>query len=79
MAKRALDFRKKDLAELVGLRGEIEAALSGKILIEPQELQSRIADLTALEHRRSKAANGMRHRLQSPPSEVQNQKPRRIL
>ena len=58
MAKRALNFSKMELAELVQLRDEIETALSGKILMEREELQSRIADLSALERRRSKATNG---------------------
>jgi DNA-binding protein H-NS len=58
MAKRALNFSEMELAELVQLRDEIETALSGKILMEREELQSRIADLTALERRRSKATNG---------------------
>ncbi len=58
MAKRALNFSKMELAELVQLRDEIETALSGKILMEREELQARIADLSALERRRSKAANG---------------------
>jgi DNA-binding protein H-NS len=58
MAKRALNFSKMELAELVQLRDEIETALSGKILMEREELQSRIADLTALERRRSRTTNG---------------------
>jgi DNA-binding protein H-NS len=58
LAKRALNFSKMELAELVELREEIEAALNGKILMEREELQSRIVELTALEQRRSRAING---------------------
>ena len=55
MAKRALNFSKMDLAELLQLRDEIETALNGKIAMERQELQSKMAELAALERKRSKA------------------------
>jgi DNA-binding protein H-NS len=54
MARRALNFTKMELAELVQLRDEIETALNGKIAIERQELQSKIAELATLEGRQSK-------------------------
>ena len=55
MAKRAISFTKMEVAELVQLRDEIETALNGKILIERDELQTRMDALTALV---GKAANG---------------------
>lgn len=58
MAKRAINLSKMELAELVQLRDEIETALSDKILMERQELQARIANLSALGRRRSKTTNG---------------------
>ena len=54
MARRALNFSKMDLAELMQLRDEIETALNGKIAMEREELQSKIAELAALERKRSK-------------------------
>ena len=54
MAKAALNFSKMDLAELLQLRDEIETALNGKIAMEREELQSKMAELTALERKRSK-------------------------
>ena len=56
MPRRALNFSKMDLAELVQLRDEIETALNGKIAMEREELQSKIAELTKLERKRPKAA-----------------------
>jgi DNA-binding protein H-NS len=51
-----------DLAELVQLRDQVETALTGKIVIEREELQSKLAELGTLERRRTKragrAANG---------------------
>lgn len=55
MARRALNFSKMDLAELVQLRDEIETALSGKIAMEREGLQARISELAVLERKRSKA------------------------
>jgi DNA-binding protein H-NS len=54
MAKRALNFSKMDLAELLQLRDEIETALNGRIAIEREELQSKMTELAALERKRSK-------------------------
>ena len=42
MAKRAINFSKMEVAELVQLRDEIETALNGKIVIERDELQTRL-------------------------------------
>ena len=50
MAKRGLNFSKMDLAELLQLRDEIETALDGKIAMERQELQSKMAELAAFMH-----------------------------
>ena len=55
MAKRAINFRKMEVAELVQLRDEIETALNGKIVIERDELQTRLDALAALV---GKASNG---------------------
>lgn len=67
MAKRMFNFSKMNLAELVQLRDEIETALSGRIVIEREELRAKIADLASLERRRAKngsengaAANGFK-------------------
>jgi DNA-binding protein H-NS len=54
MAKRPTNFDKMDVAQLVQLRDEIETALDGKIVIEREELETRIAALAALEGGRSK-------------------------
>ena len=48
MAKRAINFSKMEVAELVQLRDEIETALNGKILIERDELQTRMDALATL-------------------------------
>lgn len=53
MAKRALNFSKMEVAELVQLRDEIETALNGKIIIERDELQTRMNALAALVRKRS--------------------------
>jgi DNA-binding protein H-NS len=53
--KRAINFSKMEVAELAQLRDEIETALNGKILIERDELQTRMDALTALV---GKASNG---------------------
>ena len=53
MAKRALNFSKLDLAELVQLRDQIETALNGRIVIEREELQAKIAELETLQRKRS--------------------------
>ena len=55
MAKRAINLSKLEVAELVQLRDEIEAALDGKIAIERDELQTRMDALAALV---GKASNG---------------------
>ena len=55
MAKRAINLSKMQVAELVQLRDEIETALNGKILIERDELQTRMEALAALV---GKASNG---------------------
>ena len=57
MAKRGLNFSKMDLAELLQLRDEIETALDGKIAMERQELQSKMADLAALERKRTRTVS----------------------
>jgi DNA-binding protein H-NS len=57
MAKRALNFSKMDLAELLQLRDEIETALDGKIAMERQELQSKMAELAALERKRERTVS----------------------
>jgi DNA-binding protein H-NS len=57
MAKRVFNFTEMEIAELVQLREEIETALSGKILMEREELEARIANLTALAGRRSRKAS----------------------
>jgi len=57
MAKRGLNFNKMDLAELLQLRDEIETALDGKIAMERQELQSKIAELSALERKRARTVS----------------------
>jgi DNA-binding protein H-NS len=54
MAKRALNFSKMDLADLLQLRDEIETALNGKIAMEREELQSKLVELATLERKRSK-------------------------
>jgi len=54
MAKRGLNFSEMDLAELLQLRDEIETALDGKIAMERQELQSKMAELAALERKRER-------------------------
>jgi DNA-binding protein H-NS len=48
VAKRAFNFSKMEVAELVQLRDEIETALNGKIVIERDELQTRMDALAAL-------------------------------
>ena len=53
MAKRAINFSKMEVAELVQLRDEIETALNGKIVIERDELQTRLDALAALVGKRS--------------------------
>jgi DNA-binding protein H-NS len=53
VAKRAINFRKMEVAELVQLRDEIETALNGKIVIERDELQTRLDALAALVGKRS--------------------------
>ena len=53
MAKRALNFSKLDLAELVQLRDQIETALNGRIVIERDELQAKITELETLQRKRS--------------------------
>ena len=53
MAKRAFNFSKLDLAELVQLRDQIETALNGRIVIEREELQAKIAELETLQRKRS--------------------------
>ena len=53
MAKRAINFSKMEVVELVQLRDEIESALSGRILIEREELQTRMDALAALVGKRS--------------------------
>jgi DNA-binding protein H-NS len=60
MAKRAMNFSKMDLAELVQLRDEIETALNGKIAMERQELRSKMTELAALERKRSKTGGSGR-------------------
>ena len=55
MAKRAINFSKMEVAELVQLRDEIETTLNGKIVIERNELQTRMDALAALV---GKASNG---------------------
>jgi DNA-binding protein H-NS len=59
MAKRKLNFGGMDLAELLQLRDEIETALNGKIAMERDELQSKMAELAALERKRSKSVGMM--------------------
>lgn len=55
MAKRTIiKLTRLDLAELIQLRDEIEAALNGKVEIERKELEARIDELAALQKRRSK-------------------------
>ena len=49
MAKRAMNFSKMEVAELVQLRDEIETALNGKIVIERDELQARMDSLAAIQ------------------------------
>jgi DNA-binding protein H-NS len=55
VAKRAINikFDKMEVAELVQLRDEIETALNGKIVIEREELQTRMDALAALVGKRS--------------------------
>ena len=53
MAKRAFNLSKMEVAELVQLRDEIETALTGKIVIERDELQTRLDALAALVGKRS--------------------------
>ncbi len=53
MAKRAINFSKMEVAELLQLRDEIETALDGKIVIERDELQARMDALAALVGKRS--------------------------
>lgn len=53
MAKRATSFSRMEIAELVKLRDEIETALSGKIAIQRDELQTRMDELGALVGKRS--------------------------
>lgn len=53
VAKRAFNFSKMEVAELVQLRDEIETALTGKIVIERDELQTRLDALAALVSKRS--------------------------
>jgi hypothetical protein len=55
VAKRAINLSKMEVADLVQLRDEIETALNGKIVIERDELQTRMDALTALV---GKASNG---------------------
>ena len=55
MPKRAINLSKLEVVELVQLRDEIETALNGKIVIERDELQTRMDALTALV---GKASNG---------------------
>jgi DNA-binding protein H-NS len=57
MAKRGLNFSKMDLAELLQLRDEIQTALDGKIAMERQELQSKMAELAALERKRARTVS----------------------
>ena len=53
MAKRAINFSKMAVAELVQLRDAVEAALNGRIAVERKELQSKMDALAAFEHARS--------------------------
>jgi DNA-binding protein H-NS len=53
VAKRAINFSKMEVAELVQLRDEIETALNGKIVIERDELQTRMDALATLVGKRS--------------------------
>ena len=53
MASRASNFSKMDLAELLQLRDELETALNGKIAMERRELELKMAELAALETKRS--------------------------
>jgi DNA-binding protein H-NS len=53
VAKRAINFSKMEVAELVQLRDEIETALNGKIVIERDELQTRMDSLAAIQGNRS--------------------------
>ena len=57
MATRGLNLSEMDLAELLQLRDEIETALDGKIAMERQELQSKIAELSALERKRARTVS----------------------
>jgi DNA-binding protein H-NS len=59
MAKPGLNFSKMDLAELLQLRDEIETALDGKIAMERQELQSKMAELAALERKRARTVSAV--------------------
>ena len=48
VAKRAINFSKLEVAELVQLREEIETALNGRIVVERDELQARMNTLASL-------------------------------
>jgi len=56
MVKRVFKFGKMPLSDLVQLRSEIETALNARIAIEREELQSKIAALSALEGGSRRAA-----------------------
>jgi DNA-binding protein H-NS len=62
MAKRVLNYSKMSLAELLQLRDEIETALNGRIAMEHDELQSKMAELAALTRKRSKTLASVRRR-----------------
>jgi DNA-binding protein H-NS len=62
MAKRDLNFGRMDLAQLLQLRDEIETALNGKIAMEREDLQTKMAELVALERKRSKTVGVVRGR-----------------
>ena len=49
MAKQTFKLDSMALAELVQLRDEVEAALSGKIEMERQELQGKLAEIDKLQ------------------------------
>ena len=50
MAKRAINFSKMEVAELVQLRADIEKALNGWIAAERKELQAKMNALAGFEH-----------------------------
>ena len=72
MASRASTFSEMELSELLQLRDEIETALNGKIAMERRELELKMAELAALERKRSNTVksplNGSKARVRDSKS-----------